>query len=322
MPKRKLYDVMGVSRDASDQEIRKAYRDLARKYHPDRNQGDKEAEERFKELTRASEVLLNKKKKGLYDEFGEMGLREGFDPHAYREWSKRRGERAPGGGGAGFGGLEDLFEQVRRGRAGAQGGGGAGFSDFFSGDMFDGTVTGKRRRKPAGASAEITIEWMEAVLGVEKELLLQMANEEGTQRELRVRIPAGVRDGGQVRLREQAADGGDIVLRVHVKEHPVFRREGDDLELTLPVTVGEAFHGAKIQVPTPYGAVTLRVPAGVRGGSKLRLKGKGVRRGEQAGDLFAVVNVVLPVGEQAQAAVDALEKTYAGPVRTELDAQG
>jgi DnaJ-class molecular chaperone len=135
-----------------------------------------------------------------------------------------------------------------------------------------------------------------------------------------VRIPAGVRDGGQVRLREQALDGGDIVLRVHVKEHPVFRRDQDDLELTLPVTVGEAFNGAKVQVPTPYGPVNLRVPAGVRGGSKLRLKGKGVRRGEHAGDLFVVVQIVLPEGDEAKGAIETLEKAYRGSVREELDA--
>lgn len=318
MAKRKLYDVMGVGREASDQEIRKAYRELARKFHPDRNPGDKAAEERFKELTRASEVLLNKKKRALYDEFGEMGLREGFNPEAYREWSKRRGERG-GEGGAGFGGLEDLFDQVRRSRR--AGGEGAGFADFFGGDFFDSAVTGKRRRKPVGASADITIEFMEAVKGTERELLLQEAGNEDSQRQLRVRIPAGVRDGGQVRLREQAIDGGDIVLRVHVKEHAVFRRDGDDLELTLPVTVGEAFNGGKVQVPTPYGPVSVRVPAGVRGGSKLRLKGKGVRRGDSAGDLFVVLQIVLPDGEKAKGAIEALEKAYEGSVRSDLEAE-
>jgi curved DNA-binding protein len=173
--------------------------------------------------------------------------------------------------------------------------------------------------QPADAVADLEIEWMEAVLGTEKELAIQSPGDDEA-RSLRVRIPAGVRDGGQVRLRGQAPGGGDIVLRVHVKQHPLYRRTEDDLELTLPVTVAEAFHGAKIQVPTPYGAVQMRIPKGVRGGSRLRLKGKGVRRGDKAGDLFVDVQIVLPKVEGAAEAVDALEQMYEGSVREELEA--
>lgn len=326
MAKRKLYDVLGVARDATEQQIRKAFRDLARKYHPDRNPGDKQAEERFKEVNRASEVLLNKKKRELYDEFGEVGLREGFDAQTYRDWNARRtaqGAGGVGGGGQGFGGLEDIFEQMRRGAGQAGGGQGGGFADFFSNaDMFGGRrARGGAGRGSAGPgtelSAEIEIEWMDAVHGTEKELAISSAGED--VRSLRVRIPPGVRDGGQLRLRGQAPDGGDIVLKIHVKPHPLYRRTEDDLELTLPVTVGEAFHGAKVQVPTPYGPVQLRIPKGVRGGSRLRLKGKGVRRGEKAGDLFVDIQVVLPASEEAAASIDALEKLYAGSVRAELD---
>lgn len=327
MAKRKLYEVLGVSPEATDQQIRKAFRDLARKYHPDRNQGDKQAEERFKEVNHASEVLLNKKKRGIYDEFGEIGLREGFDPQAYRDWSSRRSGGGPGAGaGQGFGGLEDIFEQMRRGAAGGgQRDEGGGFADFFSSDMFTG-AGGKRGRggraaaaQPSDATADIEIEWTEAVLGTKKELSVH-SPATGETRSLHVRIPAGVRDGGQVRLRGQGLDGGDIVLRVHVKPHPLYRRTDDDLELTLPVTVGEAFHGAKIQVPTPYGAVQLRIPKGVRGGSRLRLKGKGVRRGDKAGDLFVDVQIVLPSTEASAEAIDTLEREYTGSVRGELDA--
>jgi curved DNA-binding protein len=322
MAKRKLYDVLGVAPDATDQQIRKSFRDLARKYHPDRNPGDKQAEERFKEVNRASEVLLNKKKREIYDEFGEIGLREGFDPQAYRDWNTRRANAGAGAGAQGFAGLEDLFEQMRRG-AGQAGRDGAGFADFFSGDMFTGAGgrrgRGGRAQQQADASAEIEIEWMEAVLGTEKELVIQSPGDDEA-RSLRVRIPAGVPDGGQVRLRGQAPGGGDIVLRIHVKQHALYRRTGDDLELTLPVTVGEAFHGAKIQVPTPYGAVQMRIPKGVRGGSRLRLKGKGVRRGDKAGDLFVDVQIVLPKADSAAATIDALEREYEGSVRDELDA--
>lgn len=327
MAKRKqLYDVLGVPRDATDQQIRKAFRELARKYHPDHNPGDKQAEERFKEVNRASEVLLNKEKRELYDEFGEIGLREGFDAGTYRNWNARRAAQGAGGGGPGgqgFGGLEDIFEQMRRG-GGGRGESGGGFADFFTSEMFGGAA-GRRGRpgrgpaaQPADATADIEIEWMEAVLGTEKELAISAAGAE--PRALRVRIPAGVRDEGQLRLRGQSPDGGDIVLRIHVKQHPLYRRTDDDLELTLPVTVGEAFHGAKVQVPTPYGAVQLRIPKGVRGGSRMRLKGKGVRRGDKAGDLFVDIHIVLPPSDQAAEAVDALEKLYESSVRAELDA--
>jgi DnaJ-class molecular chaperone len=325
MAKRKLYDVLGVPREATEQQIRKAFRDLARKYHPDRNPGDKQAEERFKEVNRASEVLLNKEKRELYDEFGEMGLREGFDAAAYRSWNARRAAQGAGGfsggGGQGFGGLEDIFEQMRRSGGGRAEGAG-GFADFFNSEIFNNA--GRRARggrgaaaQPTDATADIEIEWMEAVLGTEKELAISAGGEE--PRTIRVRIPAGVRDEGQVRLRGQSPDGGDIVLRIHVKQHPFYRRTEDDLELTLPITVGEAFHGAKVQVPTPYGAVQLRIPKGVRGGSRMRLKGKGVRRGDKAGDLFVDLQIVLPPSEQGAEAIDALEKLYEGSVRPDLE---
>lgn len=326
MAKRKLYDVLGVSAQASDQEIRKAYRDLARKFHPDRNPGNKQAEDRFKDLGYASEVLLNKNKRALYDEFGEMGLREGFQPDAYREWSQRRRERTDFGGGpgpgGGFGGFEELFDQVRQqarrgGKGNARQG---GLHDFFTGD-FDvgGDPSEARGKRRAEAVADLAIDFMEAVRGVEKELLLEGGDETRT---LRVRIPAGVRDGGQVRLREQGPEGGDLLLRVHVKEHPVFKRTEDDLELTLPITIGEAYHGAKVQVPTPYAPVTLRIPKGVKSGSVLRMKGKGVRRGETSGDLFARIQIVLPQTESAAEAIDALEQLYGGPVRADLETAG
>jgi DnaJ-class molecular chaperone len=322
MAKRKLYDVLGVPLDASEQQIRKAFRELARKYHPDKNPGDKQAEERFKEINRASEVLLNKQKRELYDEFGEQGLREGFDAAAYREWNNRRAGRSGFGAesGAGFGNLEELFEQMRRGAGPRGGSSSGGFGDMFSGDIFSGGPRARgAKAEPHGATADITIEWMEAVLGTQKELSIYQAGGEADARSLKVRIPAGARDGDQVRLRGQAPDGGDIVMRVHVKPHAVFERTKDDLELTLPVTVGEAFHGAKVSVPTPYGPVTMQVPAGVKGGSRLRLKGKGVRRGESTGDLFVKVQIVLPAAEGAADAVDALEKLYGGSVRAALE---
>ncbi|MGD8863112.1 MAG: J domain-containing protein [Myxococcales bacterium] len=319
MQSRDLYEILGVSRTASEQEIRKAYRDLARKYHPDRNPGDDAAEERFKEASYASEVLLNKEKRKLYDEFGEIGLREGFEPEAARQYT-----RGGPGGAQGFefsGNLEDLLNQMGFAGAARGGGGPGGFGGFA--DIFGGAAPGaggfrgaRRRPPPQEVMSEVTISFAEAVRGTERELGLSMPGET-TARTLRVRIPAGVGDGGKVRLRGQGPGGGDIVLKVHVQPHEHFERDGDDLLLDLPVTVGEAFEGAKVQVPTPDGPVSLTIPKGVRGGSKLRLRGKGVQRGARKGDLIVRVEVVLPESEDPEVrdAVDRLEQAYSGSVR-------
>jgi curved DNA-binding protein len=310
MAGRDLYGILGVARGASEQEIRKAYRALARKNHPDRTPGNKEAEERFKDASYASEVLLNPEKRKLYDEFGEQGLREGFNAEAYRQYQSRAGAQGFGG----FGGLEDLFSRAQSGQQG--GGWGAAFQDFLGDDAVE-TILGRNRRggrqRGRDVVSELTIDFLEAVLGAERELSVQAPGQPA--RAIKVRIPAGVRDGGRIRLRGQGEQGGDLVLHVHVGEHPFYRRENDDLLLNLPVTVGEAFRGAKVQVPTPDGPVSMQLPKGVRSGAKLRLRGRGVRRGtEAAGDLYAVVQIVLPAGAseapELEAAIDQIEQRY------------
>lgn len=321
MAQRDLYETLGVARTASEKEIRKAYRELARKYHPDRNPGNKAAEERFKEASYASEILLNQEKRKLYDEFGEIGLREGFNPEAFRRYQQQAGG-AGGGGFGGFGNLEDLISQM----GGRGGGGGArswtgSLQDLFGGDVAE-TIFGRQgpreRSRKRDLISDVTIDFAEAVKGTERELSFTVPGQE--PRTIKVRIPAGVRDDGRVRLRGQGEEGGDLVLHVRVKDHPYFRREGNKLLLDLPITVGEAFHGARVQVPTPDGPVTLRIPKGVRGGAKLRLKGKGVRQGETAGDMIVQVQIVLPPGDDAVAeAIDQVEKAYAEPVRKDIE---
>jgi curved DNA-binding protein len=328
MAGRDLYAILGVPRSASEQEIRKAYRALARKLHPDRNPGNKEAEDKFKDASYASEVLLNKDKRKLYDEFGEQGLREGFNAEAYRQYQQRASSGAGSGGFGGFGsgGLEDLFGRMNNNPGGGnRGNWGAAFQDFL-GDEVETILGGRGRRgRPRGREliSELTIDFMDAVRGAEHELSLQSSTG-GPPRTIKVRIPAGVRDGGRIRLRGQGDEGGDLVLHVHVSEHPVFKREHDNLLLNLPVTVGEAFRGTKVQVPTPDGPVTMQLPKGVKSGAKLRLKGRGVRRGtEAAGDLFAIVQIVLPnvsaASPELDAAVTEIEKHYGESPRKDLE---
>lgn len=317
MAERDLYRVLSVPRTASEKEIRKAYRELARKFHPDRNPGDKTAEERFKDASYASEILLNSEKRKLYDEFGEMGLREGFNADAFRQYQQRSREGWGGGrASGGFGSLQDLLNQM----GGARGAGGENpFGDLFGGDGVEtifGRAGGRSRNRRRDLVAEVTLEFADAVRGSEQEISLQAPG--AVARTLKVRIPSGVSEGENVRLRGQGTDGGDLVLHVHVKEHPCFKREGHDLLLELPVTVGEALRGAKVQVPTVEGSVSVKVPKGVRSGTKLRLRGKGVKHGSDVGDLLVEIQIVLPPAEGIDKAVDAIEAAYIGDVRKDI----
>ena len=325
MARRNLYETLGVPRTASEAEIRKAYRKAAREFHPDRNPGNREAEERFKDVSFAKEVLLNREKRELYDEFGEPGLREGFDAASYREYNAARRRGAQGVGGRGWNAsVEDLFRSAgaqarERGRDVRNGGGRPGsFQDFVRGDVVDSIFgRGRDRKRKRDLISEIGVGFMEAIRGSEKEISFQAPD--GKERVLRARIPAGVGDGERVRLRGQGADGGDLVLTVRVDAHPVFTRDGRDLLFTLPITIGEAYHGAKIPVPTPGGDVQLSIPAGVRSGAKLRLRGRGVQRGDEVGDLIATVEIRLPEQQEGAAdVIDELEQLYREDPRGEL----
>ncbi|MGH7294968.1 MAG: DnaJ C-terminal domain-containing protein, partial [Polyangiaceae bacterium] len=261
-----LYSVLGVSKSADAATVKKAYRKLAGELHPDKNPGNKKAEDRFKKVNHAYDVLGDAKKRKLYDEFGEDGLREGFDPEkyrAYRDWSSRQRHAGDGGG---FGGrpvdLEDLF--------GNAGGSQGGIGDLF-GDILG---RGRRGRGPAKGhdlESEITVDLPAALRGTTLEL--RPHGQVGAP--VTVRIPPGAADGSRVRIAGQGAASpsggprGDLVLTIHVTPHAFFRREGDDLHLDLPVTVAEAYHGAKVKVPTVDGSVALKVPAGTQSGTVL-----------------------------------------------------
>jgi curved DNA-binding protein len=318
MAERDFYKSLGVARTASEAEIRKAYKALARKFHPDKNPGNAQAEEKFKEVSQASDVLLNKKKRQLYDEFGEVGLKDGFNPDTFRQYRARQSD--PGfGGGRDLGDLEDLLGGLR-GAGGRGGGGFGGFQDFMGGEavqeLFRRNSRGSRPAHKPELVSEIALEFVEALRGGEREILLTIPGE-SEPRVLKVRFPAGMKEGGQIRLRGQGLNGGDVVLKVHVQEHPYFKVEGDDLLLQMPVTVGEAYRGGKIQVPTLDGDVTLTLPRGAKSGAKLRLRGKGVPKGEGAGDLIVTVVIRLPDGqdEEIDRLVGELDAFYRENVR-------
>jgi curved DNA-binding protein len=286
-----FYAVLGVPKNASGETIKKAYRKLAGQLHPDKNPGNKTAEARFKEVNRAYDALGDDKKRKLYDEFGEEGLREGFDPErmrSYREWASRQRAPGPGGEGQTFD-LEDLF--------GGESGRSGGFGDLF-GDLVGRARRGRGPMKGPDLESEITIDFAASLRGTSLELRPQGAS---TSAPVTVRIPAGAQDGSRVRIAGQGGVSpnggprGDLVLTVHVTPHPHFRREGADLHLDLPVTIAEAYHGAKVKVPTVDGSVTLKIPERTQSGSVVRLRGKGVaKKGRQPGDLYVHFLVQIP----------------------------
>lgn len=288
------YQILGVPKTASIDAIRKAYRKLARRHHPDVNPGDSKAEETFKRVSAAYEVLSDEKKRAAYDEFGEASMVGGFDAdkaRTYKQWQDTKHQRTT------------EFEQ--------------GPIEFDFSELFG------RARGPARGSdlhATVQMDLRRAIEGAE--VSLDLAGQ-GT---VRVRIPPGADTGSIIRIPGKGAPGprggppGDLVIETEVLPHPRLRRDGLDLYLTLPVTVDEAYNGAAVEVPTFEGPVILKVPARSQAGAKLRLRGKGIQRKDTRGDLFAVLDVRMPDRDDdaLAAALRASTEAYSAPVRREL----
>jgi DnaJ-class molecular chaperone len=293
------YKTLGVSRNASQADIQKAYRELARKFHPDMNPDDKSATKKFQQIQRAFDVLNNPEKREMYDRYGSSFETMGAGgPHG-GAWSA-----APGGAEfhAGPGGVsaEDIdFSQFFGERFGGEPVGGLGdlFAHFRRGGGTARAAAGRRRS--GDLAAELEIPFATSITGGEVELGVQRPT--GKTETLKVKIPTGIEDGKKIRVRgqgEPAARGGtpgDILITIHVAPHPCFSRRGSNLHVRVPLTLGEAAAGAKVDLPTPSGTVSLTIPPGTSSGTKFRIKGHGVAAGRSSpGDLLAEAQVVLP----------------------------
>jgi curved DNA-binding protein len=292
MAKRDYYEVLGVKKTATEEEIKKAYRKLAMKLHPDRNPGNKQAEERFKEINEAYAVLSDKAKRQQYDQFGPSEFSQ-----RYSQEDIFRGfdindvfSRIFGGGGRGakvrYGNLDELFGQ-RRGPA-------YDYGDMFSGG--DPQNEGPIAEKGQDIHSELNLTFMEAALGGEKKLRFSKG---GKMEEVAVKIPPGIESGKRLRLAGKGMDGaggrppGDLYLKVNVAEHPLFKREGSDITVDREIKISEALLGTTIEVPTLDGSKHIKVPPGTQSNSRIRLKNFGLSRLQGGGKGDEYVRILL-----------------------------
>ena len=269
------YQVLGVGRSASAEDIRKAYRNLAMQNHPDRNPNDKQAEERFKEINEAYQVLGDENKRAHYDQLGSAysNWERGGAPGDF-DWGQWAG-RAPSGTRVEYRDIDDLF--------------GGGFSEFFRSIFgMEGAASGRRRAPSYETPVQLTFE--EAYSGSTRQI-------ESNRRRLQVRIPAGVRTGSKVRVAGAGPEGGDLYLVVQIMDQGRFEREGNDLRTTATVSVFTAMLGGEAEVDTPLGIVKLTIPPGTQPEQVFRLAGRGMpvlKDPNQKGDLYVRLKVQIP----------------------------
>ena len=335
MAKRDYYEVLGLSRGASEAEIKKAYRRLARKLHPDVNPGDKAAQKRFQEVQEAYDVLKDEEKRRAYDRFGHAGPGGGFDPRT------AGGAGFPPGGFPGAGGRGSPFEGIH-------------FESGDFGDLFGNIFGGRRSTGPEPGEdmhGQIEVPFRDAVLGGTATLTLRREKPcptcGGTGRtgktvcatcrgegvvasseRLPVRIPEGIENGGTFRVRGKGGPGvhggpvGDLYVTVSVLPHAYFERHGNDIHGIVPITVKEAYTGAEIPVPTIRGVVTAKIPAGTQSRQRFRLRGKGVKApgASSTGDHIYIVRIMIPkaLTDAGKDAATLLDSLYEGDVRAEL----
>jgi curved DNA-binding protein len=297
-----LYETLGVAKTASADDLRKAYRKLARKYHPDVNPGDKTAESKFKSISAAYEVLSDDKKRKAYDEFGDASLQGGFDPEKAREYARWQNTR-----------------QQRSSQFTEEGPVDFDFSEFFGG-LRGGKRAARGPMRGGDMTAQVEIDLRQAIEGTE---LVADLPGHGT---VRVRIPKGADTGSVLRVPGKGSPGrsggppGDLLIETVLRPHKFLRREGLDLHLTLPVTIDEAYNGASVDVPTFDGSVVLKIPPRSQQGAKLRLRGKGVPKKTERGDMIVELDVRVPdrADEALAAALRAAKSAYSTPVREGL----
>jgi molecular chaperone DnaJ len=301
-PRKNYYDLLGVSENATDDEIRKAFRRLAKKCHPDVNPGDKAAESRFKEINEANEILSDRKKREEYD-----AIRKGVSPGGFGDGGPFRWAGGPGFDPGGYP-QGEVFD----------------FGDLF-GDLLRGGGVGQAGGRGADLAMDLPVDFLDMARGAVRDLQYRRpkvcpgcrgsgrAGRRGCPQcggagvtehveRIKIRVPAGARDGSTIRVGGKGGEGGDpgrngdLVIRLRMIAHPYFRREGNDIFLDAPVTYSEAVKGARISVPTIDGPVTVSVPAGSSSGRKLRLKGRGVPLpgGGPRGDQYVVLQVTVP----------------------------
>lgn len=309
-----FYKTLGVAKDADADAIKKAYRKLARKWHPDQNPGDSRAEEKFKEIGEAYAVLSDPEQRKQYDALrtmagggarfaggpaGQAGGAGGFEDVFSSMFGGGSGGtrvRYSTGGTGGSGGFEDIFSGLFGGQGGFPGGQTRGFGGGSTGSPFGSAGSGGYRTPQPGADlrASTSLSFRQALEGTTVRMTVDGHS-------MTVRIPQGVKDGQKIRLRGKGrpsttgGPAGDLVVTIHVDAHPVWSRSGDDLRMRLPVSFTEAALGAKVTVPMPQGGtVSLKVPAGTQSGSVLRVRGHGVAHGRRSGDLLVEVEVAVP----------------------------